>query len=70
MAAPFVQGQLRQGPLTIQIKTSCAHCGQPILVEVNQELNYKVNTPGAGPLIFEPHLDWDTFAEPNIIHAY
>ncbi len=70
MATPFVQGQLRHEPLTIQIKTSCAHCGQSILIEVDQDLHYKVNTPGADPLIFEPQLDWDTFAEPNIIHAY
>jgi hypothetical protein len=37
---------------------------------MDQDLNYTVHSPGAEPLIFEPELNWDKFAEPNIIHAY
>jgi hypothetical protein len=36
---------------------------------VDSELGYHVNDE-AEPLVFEPHINWETFAEPNIIHAY
>jgi len=29
-----------------------------------------VHDEGAAPLVFMPHVDWQTFTEPNIIHAY
>ncbi len=70
MATPFVQGCLRAEPLTVEIQTACAHCGQPIQIAVDGDMRYRVQTPDAEPLIFEPDLDWATFAEPNIIHAY
>jgi hypothetical protein len=37
---------------------------------VDSELGYHVNDEEAAPLVFEPHINWETFAEPNIIHAY
>lgn len=70
MATPFVQGHLRNEPLIVEISTSCAHCARPIQIQMDQDLNYTVHSPGAEPLIFEPELNWDKFAEPNIIHAY
>ncbi len=70
MATPFVQGRLREQPVTVEIHTTCAHCGQPIELTVDGDMRYHVRTPGAAPLIFEPDLDWAAFAEPNIIHAY
>lgn len=70
MATPFVQGRLRNEPLIVEISTSCAHCARPIQIQVNHDLKYIVHSPGAEPLIFEPDLNWDKFAEPNIIHAY
>lgn len=70
MASPFVQGRLRSETVSVEINTSCAHCARPIQIQVDQDLQSKVHSPGAEPLIFEPHLDWDTFTEPNIIHKY
>jgi hypothetical protein len=39
-------------------------------IVVDGELGYRVEDEGAEPLVFEPHIDWETFAEPNILHAY
>jgi hypothetical protein len=37
---------------------------------VNSELRYRVDEAEAVPLVFEPHINWATFTEPNIIQAY
>jgi hypothetical protein len=37
---------------------------------LDSELKFQVNDADAGSLVFLPDLDWDTFTEPNIIHAY
>ncbi len=65
-----MQGRLRGEALTVEIQTSCAHCGRAIQLSVDNELHYQVQTGGADPLVFEPQLDWGTFTEPNIIHSY
>jgi uncharacterized metal-binding protein YceD (DUF177 family) len=70
MAAPFVQGQLREKHLSVTIVTECAHCAQPMQIELDSEMRYRVNAEDAHPLVFQPLIDWQTFAEPNIINAY
>ena len=70
MAVPFVQGQLRNEKISAKIKTECAHCQQPIHMTVDSESNYELHANDAQPLVFGPHINWETFAEPNIIHAY
>jgi len=39
-------------------------------IEVDSKLRYHVDDEGAEPLVFLPHVNWATFAEPNIIDAY
>ncbi len=70
MAAPFVQGRLRNEPLSVTIETECAHCARPLCITLDSEMKYHVEEVGAEPLVFEPHINWATFTEPNIIHAY
>jgi hypothetical protein len=65
-----VQGRLRESFLTVEIVSSCAHCGEPIRLEVDSELSFRVLEGGPRPLVFEPDIDWSTFSEPNIINAY
>jgi hypothetical protein len=65
-----VQGQLRREKLTIDINTECAQSGQPLHIKMDGELNYQVAEKDAQPLVFEPHIDWANFTEPNIIDAY
>ena len=70
MATPFVQGRLRERPLSVEIHTHCTHCEQPLDLTVDSNLRYQVEQSGAEPLIFQRNINWDTFTDPNIIHAY
>lgn len=70
MATPFVQGRLREEHLSVTIRTRCAHCAQPLEITLDSKLNYAVSDETVAPLIFEPHINWAEFTEPNIIHAY
>jgi hypothetical protein len=65
-----VQGQLRQSPLVVEIKTTCAHCGEPIGLVVDSELNYRIARGGPRPLVFEPDVNWSEFKDPTIIDGY
>jgi hypothetical protein len=61
---------LREEYLKITVETECAHCGKPIHIDFDSGLKYRVREKDAKPLMFEPQVDWETFEEPNIIHAY
>ena len=37
---------------------------------VGSDLKHQIVEGGARLLLFEPEVDWATFAEPNITHAY
>jgi len=37
---------------------------------IDSYLKHWVAERGARPLVFEPAIDWEEFAEPNITHAY
>ena len=70
MATPFVQGQLRDEPLIVLVETECAHCGQPIEIEIDGDLNCRVLSEGADPLIFTPMVDFAALEDPSIIDAF
>ena len=70
MAAPFVEGRLRNERLTVLIETKCADCDRPMRVSVDSDLHFDVEEKEARPLVFEPRLDWSSFHEPNIIGQY
>jgi hypothetical protein len=67
---PFVQGRLREETLSFVIETECAHCHQPIHVEIDSELEYRVLEEGAEPLIYVPLVDIPGLDEPNIIDSF
>jgi len=52
------------------IDTACGHCGQRMRLTVDSEMHYEAELAGDTPLMFEPQIDWPTFREPNIVHAY
>lgn len=70
MATPFVQGQLRNEKLTVEIETACVHCGQPLHISVNSDIQWSVREQDAAPLLFEPDVDWAHFSDATIIDAY
>ena len=67
---PFVQGQLRAENLSCVIRSECAHCGQPLHIEIDSQLAYRVVEAEAVPLIFVPMVDFDKLEDPSIIDAF
>jgi hypothetical protein len=65
-----VQGQLRGESLSFQIATECAHCGRPLHLELDGELNCRVVEPEAEPLVFVPLVDFAKLEDPSIIDAF
>jgi hypothetical protein len=67
---PFVQGQLRGEPLSFSIATECGHCHEPLHIEINSELEYRVLESGAEPLVYTPLIDLQKLDEPSIIDSF
>jgi len=65
-----VQGQLRQEKLTVSIETECGHCHKPLRLEVDSELNFRVQEPQASPLVFVPRMNLQKLDDPSIIDAF
>ena len=66
---PFVQGHLRNESLSVTFDTECAHCAQPIQLEVNSEMRCRV-LEGAELLVFVPLVDFEKLEDPSIIDAF
>jgi hypothetical protein len=64
-----VQGRLRGEDLTAVIDTECAHCGLPIHLEVDSNLDYRVLSDGASPLVCTPFVDVSGLS-PSIIDGF
>jgi hypothetical protein len=56
--------------LTVAIDTACAHCSQPLRIEVTSSLRYQVTTPQAAPVISVPLVNLKRLKDPSIIHAF
>ncbi len=65
-----MQGQLRKEPLSFLVETECAHCGQPITMEIDSRMQYRVFEAQARPILFIPHVDFARLKDPSIIDAF
>jgi hypothetical protein len=65
-----VQGRLRGEPLEFVIETECMHCGRPMQIAIDSELEYRVVEGGAEPLVYVPMVDVHTLDEPSIIDRF
>ena len=72
VATPFVQGRLRTAfdkkcdPLSVVVETTCAHCAQPLHIEIDSEMKCRVEEEAADPRIFVPIVDFAKMTEPSI----
>jgi hypothetical protein len=57
-------------PLDFLIETTCAQSGQPIQIEIDGQLAYRVRQEDADPMIFVPIVDFDKLNDPSIIDAF
>jgi hypothetical protein len=46
------------------------HCGQPIHIEMDSALKYRVVEEGAAPLVHVPMVDLHKLEDPSIIDAF
>jgi len=67
---PFVQGKLRQEPISVVIKSECAHCARTITIKLDNELRYRVVEEETDPLIFIPIVNFKKLTDPSIIDAF
>ncbi len=65
-----MQGQLRHENLEMTIYTECGHCHQPLAIEIDSALSYRVLTPGAEPVIVTPTVNFEKLKDPSIIDAF
>jgi hypothetical protein len=66
---PFVQGRLRGEHLSALVTTECAHCRQPLHIEVDSDLKFRVMEVDARPVVFAP-LSVVKRGEPSIIDCF
>jgi hypothetical protein len=65
-----VQGQLRKEQLSFTLTTECAHCHQPLHIDMDSELNYRMAEAEAQPLVYAPLVDFGQLDDPSIIDAF
>ncbi len=65
-----MQGRLRPELTSISITTECAHCGQPLHIELDRELNYRVAETDARPIVVAPQVNFAQLRDPSIIDAF
>ena len=65
-----MQGQLRKEELSFLVETECAHCGQPLTIEIDSRMQYRVFETEARPVLFIPHVDFARLKDPSIIDAF
>ncbi|MDH3730848.1 MAG: hypothetical protein OES13_06980 [Acidimicrobiia bacterium] len=65
-----MQGHLRNEPVSITVDTQCAHCSEPITLEIDSEMNVQVEPAGADPMVFIPDVRVFDVKAPSIIDDF
>ncbi len=51
-----MQGRLREEPVSVTVETRCEHCSEPMTLEIDSDMNVRVEQPGAEPMVFAPDV--------------
>jgi hypothetical protein len=65
-----VQGQLRNEYLQFTVESECGHCGQTLKLEIDSDLNYRIQEHDIQPLIYAPLIDVAKLDAPSIIDGF
>ena len=52
------------------VKTECAHCSEPMEIEIDSDLNYQVKEEGCEPIVFVPEVNLFELEEDSIIDSF
>jgi len=70
VATPFVQGRLRDEPLSFNIESECACCREPIRFTMGHDLSFTLADPRSDPLFFVPMVDFTRLKAPSIVDDF
>lgn len=70
MATPFVQGKLRDGPLSFDVESECACCKKPIRFTMRHDLSFTLADSSSDPVFFVPMVDFTRLKAPSIIEDF
>jgi hypothetical protein len=70
VAAPFVQGKLRDEPLSFDIESECACCKKPIRFTMRHDLTFTLDDLSSEPVFFVPMVDFTRLKAPSIIERF
>lgn len=65
-----MQGQLKGEPLTVQVTSECAHCGERIGLEIDNKARSRVIDSATDPIAFIPDVDFSRLADKCITDAF
>jgi hypothetical protein len=52
-----VQGHLTNSDVAVTVETSCHHCSKPLTLEIDRDMNIRVDPCDAQPVVFVPDLE-------------
>ncbi len=52
------------------VETECGHCHQPIHIEIESDLSYRMVEEQAEPLVHVPLVDLQQLDDPSIIDGF
>ncbi len=61
---------MRNEYVKVNIETACAHCGEPMEIEIDSELVLTTKEPGCEPIAFVPDVNVFALEDDSIIHAF
>ncbi len=61
---------MRNEDLSVTVDTECHHCGVPLTLEVDSEMNVRVEEVGAEPLVFIPDVAVFDVEGPSIVDDF
>ena len=56
--------------MSVGVETECAHCSEPMHMEIDSQLDYRVREEGADPIVFIPQVDFQRLEDPSIIDRF
>ncbi len=65
-----MQGQLSGESLSFVIRSVCAQSGRPLRIDIDTQLNYRLDDGDRGLRLFVPLVDVATLNEPSIIDSF
>ncbi len=65
-----MQGRLRNETVTVDVETTCQHCGCDMHMTLDSDMQISGLDSGADPLVFAPDVDWSRFTGRTIIDSY